>query len=270
MIIYHSRFLTRGEVWFDNAVGPEPVDWLVYHQRSAPLPRGHWRSFYTLAIDLRPEPAAIMAQMDGFTAADVRRAEKKDHTICRKLDPSAHATLDAFVDFYDRFAAQANLGGADRTWLGRTAQAGALDIWAADDPEGQRLAYHVLYRGPKRVRSFHSVSFHRDACSKEARRAIGRANRLLVWTCMLHYREAGAPLFDMGGWYNGTSDAALLGINRFKQGFGGKILCEYQGEVVVSLKARVVMALARLLRKGKDRKSAAAAESDRQVQLEPA
>jgi len=270
MIVYHSRFLTRGEVWFDNPVSADVVDWLVYHQRSAPLPRGHWRSFYTLVVDLRPEPNAIMAQMDGFTAADVRRAEKKDHTICRKLDPRDRETLDKFVTFYDQFAAKTNLGGADRTWLGRTAEAGALDLWAADDAGGQRVAYHVLYRDPNRVRSFHSVSFHRDACSKEARRVIGRANRLLVWTCMKHYRDAGVQLFDLGGWYNGTTDAALLGINRFKQGFGGKLLGEYQGEIVVSLKARVVKALARLLEKGKRRKSGAVAESGPQVQFEPA
>ncbi len=270
MIIYQSRFLTRGEVWFDNAVGPEPVDWLVYHQRSAPLPRGHWRSFYTRVVDLQPQPEAIMAQMDGFTAADVRRAEKKDHTVCRKLDARDRATVEDFVAFYDRFAAQTHLGAADRTWLGRTAEAGALELWAADHPDGQRLAYHVFYCDPKRVRSFHSVSFHREACSKEARRAIGRANRLLVWTCMRHYRDAGAKLFDLGGWYNGTADAALLGVNRFKEGFGGKVLCEYQGEVIVSLKARVVMALARCLNKAKDRNSSVPAGSGRQVQLEPA
>ena len=87
---------------------------------------------------------------------------------------------------------------------------------------------------------------------------------------MMQYRDAGVQLFDLGGWYNGTSDAALLGINRFKEGFGGKVICEYQGEIVVSLKARVVMTLARLIQKRKNRKASVSAEAASQVQFEPA
>ena len=69
MIIYHSRFLTRGEVWFDNEVTSEPVDWIIFRQRSRPAAKGKWRPFYTRVIDLTQPAEALMAQMDGFTAA---------------------------------------------------------------------------------------------------------------------------------------------------------------------------------------------------------
>jgi hypothetical protein len=270
MITYQSRFLTRGEVWFGNTPGPERVDWMVYHQRQAPMPNGRWRPFYTRVIDLTKLPEVLLAEMDGFTAADVRRAQKKDHTSCQRLEAGERLALSEFIDFYDRFAALKDLGFADRNWLCRTAEAGRLELWAADATDGRRLGYHVLYRDAKRVRSMHSVSFHQEAASKDARRIIGRANRLLVWTCMMHYREAGVEVFDLGGWYNGSTDSALLGINRFKAGFGGSVWCEYQGEVLISPKAWIVMNLARLLPRRNPRKPAASPPARPEVQLEPA
>src|SRR5262245_37316586 len=124
MIIYHSRFLTRGEVWFDNEATSEPVDWIIFHQRSQPIGKGKWRPFYTRIIDLTQPPDALLAQMDGFTASDIKKAAKKDQTFCRKMDSRDQTALREFADFYDRFAAIKHLGVADRPWLERTAQAG--------------------------------------------------------------------------------------------------------------------------------------------------
>ena len=42
--------------------------------------------------------------------------------------------------------------------------------------------------------------------------------------------------FDFGGWYPGNTNHQLLEINRFKEGFGGKIVREYNCEQIVSLK----------------------------------
>src|SRR5207253_7909988 len=86
MIIYQSRFLTRGEVWFDNAPGSERVDWVLYHQRSQPGMKGNWRPFYTRVIELSTPTDSLLAQMDGFTAADIRRARQKDNAICQKIE----------------------------------------------------------------------------------------------------------------------------------------------------------------------------------------
>src|SRR5207237_661697 len=256
MIIYQSRFLTRGEVWFDNAPGSERVDWVLYHQRSQPGTKGNWRPFYTRVIELSTPTDSLLAEMDGFTAADIKKAEKKDQTICNKIDATEPKALCAFADFYDRFAAIKNLGPADRHWLERTALAGKLDLWGADGPEGERHAYHVFYRDARRVRSLLAASLYAEESSKEAQRKIGRANRLLIWTCMLHYQSTGAEIFDLGGWYSGTTDTALLGINKFKEGFGGKVVMDYDGEHIRTIKAWAALLTARLLARWMQRKTA--------------
>lgn len=260
MIIYHSRFLKRGEVWFDNPATSEPVDWIVYHQRSQPGDKGKWRPFYTRVIDLTQRPEALLAQMDGFTAADIKKAAKKDQTFCGILDARDPVALREFADFYDRFAAIKHLGAADRPWLECTAQAGNLDIWAADTPTGERQAYHVFYREGHRVRSLHAASFYAHASSKEAQRKIGRANRLLIWESMMHYQSAGLKTFDLGGWYNGSTDSALLGVNKFKQGFGGKVICEYMGQQLKTFKAWSAVTTAQIMNKLKDQMDRAESE----------
>jgi hypothetical protein len=253
MILYQSRFLTRGEVWFDSQPGEARVDWIVYHQRPQPTAKGNWRPFYTRVLDLRQTPEALLAQMDGFTAADIRKAQKKDQTRCRRLDTSAEGTLAEFAEFYDRFAALKDLGPADRHWLCRTAEAGKLDLWLAESPENQRLVYHAFYREGIRVRSLHTASLYLELSQKEAQRRIGRANRLLIWESLSRYRTEAIEIYDLGGWYSGTSDTARLGINRFKEGFGGRTICEYEGEQVLTLKAWSAVTTARLWQKLKQR-----------------
>jgi len=252
MIIYHSRFLRRGEVWFDNAATTEAVDWIIFHQRSECAAKGKWRPFYTRVVDLTQERDALLVQMDGFTASDIKKAAKKDQTLCQKIDAKDQRALGEFADFYDRFAAIKHLDSADRPWLERTAQAGRLDIWAADAPNGERLAYHVFYRDPNRVRSLHAASFYAHASTKEAQRKIGRANRLLIWESMMHYQTSGVKIFDLGGWYPGSADSALLGVNKFKEGFGGKVIREYMGEELKTFKALSAVTVARILKKWKE------------------
>jgi hypothetical protein len=259
--------LTRGEVWFDNEATAEPVDWIIFHQRSRPGSKGKWRPFYTRIIDLTQPADALLAQMDGFTASDIKKAAKKDQTVCQKIDAKDQNCLRDFADFYDRFAALKHLGAADRPWLELTAQAGNLDIWAADTPAGERQAYHVFYREGDRVRSLHAASFYAHASSKEAQRKIGRANRLLIWECLMHYQAAGLKTFDLGGWYNGSTDSSLLGVNKFKEGFGGKVICEYMGEQLRTFKALSAVTTARILGKLKEQKARAETAS---IRCEPA
>ena len=251
MIVYQSKFLKRGEVWFDNSRSPARVDWIVYHQRSQPAPKARWRPFYTRLINLVQSPEKLLSQMDGFTAADIRKAQKKDLTSCVRLDTAQPMFLDEFCHFYEPFAIRKQLPAADRHWLERTAGAGKMDLWAANGTEGERLIFHVFYRDQNRVRSLHNASLQAESGRKEVQRKIGRANRLLIWESMLHYRNEGIELFDLGGWYSGKTDAALLGINKFKQGLGGSVVCEYEGEQLLTLKGWSAVNTARLMEKFK-------------------
>src|SRR5437762_13980005 len=113
MIIYKSRFLTRGEVWFDEEADRTDVDWILYHQRSRPVPGAKWRYFHTLLVDLAGTPEQLLAQMSRDTAHKIRRARDKDKIRCEWRDPRDPAVVDEFVQMHNRFAALKGLPPLD-------------------------------------------------------------------------------------------------------------------------------------------------------------
>jgi hypothetical protein len=46
---------------------------------------------------------------------------------------------------------------------------------------------------------------------------------------MQHFRDAGATLYDFGGWCAGQDHEDFLRVNRFKEGFGGTVRQEAEG-----------------------------------------
>ncbi len=71
--------------------------------------------------------------------------------------------------------------------------------------------------------------------------AIGRANRLLFWTDILHFQQHGLHALDFGGWYPGQSDTRRLGINKFKEGFGGQRASTYMCDRGCTLKGKTAL-----------------------------
>jgi hypothetical protein len=41
------------------------------------------------------------------------------------------------------------------------------------------------------------------------------------------FRSLGLALYDLGGWYAGTSNSTLLQLNSFKEQFGGEVVMEW-------------------------------------------
>lgn len=246
MLVYHSRFLTRGEVWFDQEPTGDAVDWILHLQRPQPIPRARSRPFYTLLIDLRKSRDELKAQMDHQTRNDIRKA------VCEQvridlLNIREPGVVDRFIQAYTRFAAQRGLPPPDHDWFRQSAGAGVLDLWTARAPEGDLLVYNCVYRHPRRVRGLSIVTFHHEASESARRRLSGCANRLLIRDLFYHYQEQDVACFDFGGWYMGTEDQARLGINRFKRGFGGEVVCEYDCEQILTWRAAVVLTAARTL-----------------------
>jgi hypothetical protein len=248
MFTYKSRFLTRAEVWYDNEPSEtRRVDWVLYQQWSQPIPGTKSSFFYTYAIDLALKPDQLLANLSKDTAYKIRRARDRDRIVCEICDPRDPAAIAQFELMYNAFAAIKGRPLLNRARMESMAAAGVLDLSVAKDPQGNALVYHANYRGSGRATSLESPSLYRKLSSSADRNLVSRANRLLTWNNLLRYQEQGLKSFDFGGWYPGVADQTRLDINRFKEGFGGQIVREFQCEQILTLKGWLMLTAADLL-----------------------
>jgi len=251
MYICKSRFLTRGEVWYDGEVGERPpVDWIIYFHRSQPVPGTTWEYFYTYAIDLTEPVEKLQGQLNQDTAYKIRRARERYRIMCEECDSRDSTVLDRFEAMYNEFAATKGLTPLERSRVDSMAAVGALDLSVAKDPQGNVLVYHASYRDRRRATQLYLPSLYRNLSDNAARGLIGRANRYLTWSDILRFKAGGLKCFDFGGWYAGN-DPAMLKINDFKKGFGGHVVREYRCEQIVTLKAWVALKAAKLVKQAK-------------------
>lgn len=252
MFAYRSRFLTRGEVWFDEEPDGRRVDWVLYRQCSRPIPKSRWRFFYTRLIDLSKSPDQLLAEMKKSTATGIREATDQDQTSVEAWEPKSPKIMDRFEAMWNQFAAARGSARLDQKWLGPMIHASALDLTAARSRGGELLAVQATYRHAHRARQLMVVSPFQPQPSVAMRKKIHRANCLLHWETMLRMKECGVGHFDFGGWYPGNTDIQLLGINAFKESFGGAVRREYECKRILTLKGWIVLSAARLLRKTRD------------------
>ncbi len=264
MFVYKSRFLTRGEVWFDEEPNGAPVDWIYYRQRSAPEARSRWKHFYTVLIDLRKPPAELLAQMEEKTARRIIEAQDQGRLRCERCDTKDAKLMDEVEEMWNRFAVAQKTRLLERHWLDRINEAGALDLVAAKDPEGNVRAYHLVLLTSRRARQLIAVSPYKAAPSVAWRNAVSRANCLVHWHNFLRFRETGIADFDFGGWYPGTTDIRLLGINRFKMSLGGRVVRQYDCERLVTAKGWVLLTAAQMLARFRQARPLAETDTEHQ------
>jgi len=53
----------------------------------------------------------------------------------------------------------------------------------------------------------------------------------LHWLDIIEFKNNGADIYDLCGWYSGTEDKALLNINKFKEQFSQNKVKEYSGVI---------------------------------------
>lgn len=246
MLLWKSHGLAIVDLWFDEELpaGFSP-DIIRYHQALTPRVEGA-SDFFTLVTDLSQDPDALMARLQKESRYEVRRAQEKDALVMKVWDGDK-GFLDAFVDFYQGFAAQKGLMKLDVHHLDLMRSAGRLDISRAESVDGGPLVYHAYYKHADRVRLLHSASRFRSSGDSGFRALAGRANRWLHWQDFLRFKAEGRLWYDWGGWYEGREDPDRLRINQFKESFGGEVLRTYDGEALLSRKARLFVRIARLI-----------------------
>jgi hypothetical protein len=238
MIISQGRLCRVANVYFEEEPECVKVDIVHYIQRASPVPDAYCSVFCTIVIDLGREPEALLAGMHRNTRNEIRHGMRKG---LRHLAWRNHpVVLEHACDFYDRFAVLKGLPPADRRYLRLLAAAGQLDLSVVRDGD-RDLVWHVYYRTPQRVLNLISASLFMAHAESSERALIGIANRYHTWMDILMFRQAGIPIFDQGGWYDGTTDQEKLRINNFKERFGGTIIRNFDCHRALTLKGTLTL-----------------------------
>lgn len=248
VIVFDGRLLVVGEVYFLADVPPVRVDRMLAMQAPAPIERSRCTTFHTRVVDLLQEPASLWDSIHKGCRYKIRRAESGDGVQCVRFTRPSGAVAEAFRRFHHRFALARGISPVSADWLAAAVEVGAVELSRASDSGGRELVWHSYYRSADRVRLMHSASLLPSAANSDVRGLIGRANRRLHWEDMKFFQSVGVRTYDFGGWYTGREDQTKLGINAFKEQFGGRVIQEYNCDLLLTTRARVLARVPQKLR----------------------
>ena len=237
MFVYQSRFLRRGEVWFNNEPTTKAVDWILYRNRSDPKPGARWRYFFNRLIDLSKRVEELYSEMEIKTREKIRKAETVDKVTFEWRDLTSARELDEIEQMWNQSEeSQRRWGALNRVWLEEMLSAETLALATAREPSGAAVVHSVFFKDTRRVQQLLSVSPFREWTTLENRSKTNRASCFLVWQVLLRLKASGVTCFDFGGWYPGTDDIQLLGANAYKKSFGGQVVREFECTQIKTLK----------------------------------
>jgi hypothetical protein len=208
--------------WFGEHLSPlDSVRLVQYVQSPQGDPRFGFirKNFQTKIVDLTATEDDIFRQFGKNTQYKIRRAER-DHVICRfDGDPGT------FVRFNNRVAQQQGRRPIP-AGLVEAAAAQVCISWAQLGELVLVMHCTLLDRRLRRARLGYSCSRYVLEDSSEVRNAIGRANRLLHFEDMRHFKRQGMAIYDFGGYSSDPRNRKTMAINKFKDGFGGRLAVE--------------------------------------------
>jgi hypothetical protein len=227
MIAYQKKFIRIAEYWDTEPAGHPKVDLVRFFQQSEPVADSLSREFYSLLLDLEQDESALLAGMKKTTRYEIRRAQISDHFLYQIGKGTETSVLSDFCEHYNEFAAVKGQPRINQMWLSMLAIGDLLRISRIQDSSGDTLVWHAYHFRAKRATLLYSASILRSDSNSVLRSKVGRANRYHHWQDILHFKQHGIAIYDFGGWYEGKEDRARLRINKFKEGFGGKIAKTY-------------------------------------------
>lgn len=209
--------------WFAERPAPRDRARLVSYVQSAstePCLGFVRRPVHTKLIDLRLPEAELLAGMSKGAQYKIQRA-KREGVVC---------SFDRAVGTYLLFHRQAGVTALRATGSLACVDpgAGTVCITAATAPDGTTLAMHCYLCDAKRGRArlWYSASRYTVEPSSKDRNLVGRANRLLHFESMRHFKAQGYLVYDLGGYSMDKSDVKKQSINRFKDDLGGALVIE--------------------------------------------
>ncbi|MBI5800695.1 MAG: hypothetical protein HZA92_08225, partial [Verrucomicrobia bacterium] len=231
-----TKAVQAAHIWF--AAKPRPGDALkltyFYNCKFTGPVKGFERhAKFTKLIDLTRPAEAIFASFGDSTQKEIKRLMKEPVIFAVESD------AEAFLRFHDEFAQSKGMGAMDAKIL-RSYWPHVVVTKIVSNQEDLVMHSYVVDPAASRVTQWHSVSQFRGAEDSVKRRLISRANRLLHWRDIEHFKTMGFRVFDIGGYAYNTTDEVLQRINEFKDSFGGEMVEESSyASVAITLLRRV-------------------------------
>jgi hypothetical protein len=248
MVVQKLPLLSINHTWYGAPETQEErsVDLISIWHCPEPVPGAYCREIEpTIVVDLTQSLEEISSNFDTDLRRVIRRAER-DHLVFSVTETPGENEINAFLHFYDAFAAWKNLGrsryGRSRGLFRFFESSGLLRLTKVSTGDGKTLtwrAYLVTNRAAFRLGT--SNSDYRFSAQTAKRQLVGRADRFHFWQDIRYFKEKGLPMLDFGGWYTGKTDIQLLNINRFKEEFGGKVAKVYKCWYGVTMKGKLCL-----------------------------
>jgi hypothetical protein len=246
MITYRNKFIRIQECWNDEEPGSQDVDLVRRFQQPQPIEGMFCRDFYTILIDLNQDEAALLAGMKRDTRYEIKRGARENF-VYEQYSGKDPSILNEFCDSYDQFAQRTNQPILRRAWVGMLAESDSLHFSRVGEEGGTTMIWHGYLRSQNRVTLLYSVSLSPAGANSAWRNKVGRAHRFQHWRDLLCFKKEHLSLYDLGGWYEGTTDQKRLQINRFKEEFGGEIVRNYICERALTWKGALFLRLRQTL-----------------------
>jgi hypothetical protein len=240
LITYNRKFVRIVEYWFDEDIKFVNSDVTRYIQRTTPVDRIRQEEFYTIIIDLEKNADDLLSAMGKTTRNEIRHTSKSGNLIYEYYASQEQDLIDNFVVFYNNFASMKRIPKINSGRLVAYSLNNKLIISIIRSNNDAQI-YHVYYCDNNRSRLLFSASNFRESSDNSFRNNLGRANRFHHWEDMRRLKTDGVSIYDFGGWYSGSKDLAKLNINRFKEGFGGQIIKNFNQEVGITLKGKLFL-----------------------------
>ncbi|MGD0283911.1 MAG: hypothetical protein ABSB95_16325 [Dissulfurispiraceae bacterium] len=168
----------------------------------------------------------------------------QDGVRCETLDGGNSDVVDAFWDYFQQFSGVMGYispGETGRRWLDFLADEDYLDLSMVMGSEARALAYHAYCRVGNHARFLHACWLHKAVDDSAGRAFVGRANRYLFLHDILRLKEAVYAIYDFGGWYAETDNKQMLGVYKFKEGFGGVVVPTFTCNLGCTLKGPLAL-----------------------------
>lgn len=221
IVTKRKNIISKYDIYF--AEKPRFRHWLNSYYMQAISKRSHFgfkrTAKYTKLIDITN--TNFVNAFEKTVSYEIRRA-KKEEIICEISD-----NFVEFITFYNSFAKKKDLKSLNQLTIESLKP--NLLLTTAKKTDGEIIVYHsyIIDNNIKRIRLLHSCSkIHSDSTDNSEKNLIGRSNKLLHLEDMIIFNKRGYNIYDFGGYALGSNDSTLIGINKFKDSFGGVLIEE--------------------------------------------